>query len=174
MHSINKSKLFNKVFINVFVISIFVVFFFFTYGVYIEKKLFINQIVILAKYIKNYLNLFGKKIEDVISNEEELYKEVLYNLSNEDINVTKNNNNLKLKSFISLIVFLFCILLIIYFNYTIFAKNSYKLNNIIYESILIIFFVSLTYFVFFTYCSYRFITINPNIIKLSILESLKE
>jgi ABC-type uncharacterized transport system permease subunit len=172
MHNINKSELISKVLINVLFISLFIGFFFFTYGTYIEKKVVTEQMNFLSKDIKNFFSLFGKNINDTITTK--LNKMILPDLSHEDKIARENNNKIKKQAFIVLLVLTLFILFIVYYNYTKYGNNNYKLNEIISENIVILIAIGLTEFVFLTYFGARFISINPNIVKLTILESLRE
>jgi hypothetical protein len=172
MHNINKSELINKVLVNVLFISLFIVVLFFTYISYIEKKIVIKQMDFLSKDIKNFFSLFGKDINDIITTK--LSEIKLPDLSHEDIKAKENNNKIKIQSFIILTLFILFISILIYYNYTMYGNNSYKLNEIIFENLIILLAVSLTYIVFITYFSARFISINPSIVKLTILKSLRE
>lgn len=172
MHNINKSELINKVLINVLFISLFISIFFFTYGSYIEKKVINNQMYFLAENIKSLFSLFGENTNKLII--AKINEIELPNLSKEDKKVKENNNKIKIKAFLSIIIFIILISVIIYFNYNKFGNNSYKLSEIISENIIILIAIALTEFIFITYFGARFISIEPNIVKLTILKSLKE
>lgn len=172
MQNINKFKLINKVLINVLFISLFIGFFFFTYISYIEKKVVIKQMNFLSRDIKNTISLLGKNINDIISTK--LNEVVLPDLSHEDIKVKENNDKIKKQAFIVLFLFALFMSFLVYYNYTKYSNNSYKLNDIIFENLVILIAVGLTEFVFTTYFGSRFISINPSVIKLTILKSLRE
>jgi len=171
MHNINKPELISKVLINVLFISLFIAGFFFTYGSYIEKKVVINQMLFLSKNIKNSFGLFGEDINESILTSINDIK--LPDLSHEDNKTIKNNKKVKIKAFNVLLLFALSIGAIVFVINKKYG-NSYKLNKIIFENLMILIAVGLTEFVFLTYFGARYISINPNVVKLTMLESLKE
>ena len=172
MHNINKPELISKVLINVLFISVFIGIFFFTYGSYIENKIVKEQMIFLSKDIKSLFSLFGKNINDLITTK--LNQLELPDLSREDKKAKDNNKEVKKKAFTFLALFSLFVLFVVYFIYNKYANNTYELNKIISEGIVILFAVAITEFVFLTYFGARFVSINPNIVKLTILEVLRE
>lgn len=170
--SINKSELISKVFINVLFISVFIAIFFFTYGSYIEEKVVINQMHFLSKDIKNLFGLFGENINNLIS--QKLDEVTLPDLSKEDKKAQQSNSIVKNKAFQFVLMFAVIVLAIVYFIYVRYNNGTYQLNEIISENIVILIAVGITEYVFLAYFGARYISIDPNIIKLSILESLRE
>ena len=71
-------------------------------------------------------------------------------------------------------MFTVIVLAIVYFIYVRYNNGTYQLNEIISENIVILIAVGITEYVFLAYFGARYISIDPNIIKLSILESLRE
>jgi hypothetical protein len=171
MH-INKSELLSKVLINVLFISIFITVFFFTYVSYIEKKVVVEQMNFLSRDIKNFFGLFGKNINDNIS--EKLNNISIPNLEHEDEKTTHSNKNIQKKSLIFIVFFILIMSTIIYLNYSKYGVTSYNLGNIISENLVILVAIAITEFVFLTYFASRFVSINPNSVKLEILETLRE
>lgn len=172
MHNINKPELVSKVLINVLFISVFIGVFFFTYGSYIEKKVVEEQMIFLSKDVKSLFSLFGKNVNDTITTK--LNQLELPDLSHEDDKAKQNNIEIKKKAFMFLSLFSLFVAFLVYFIYTKYGNNTYELNKIISENIVILFAIGITEFVFITYFGARFISINPSIVKLTILESLRE
>jgi hypothetical protein len=171
MH-INKSELLSKVLTNVLFVSIFIILFFFTYGSYIEKKIVVEQMVFLSKDIKNFFSIFGKNINDNIS--KKLNDIPMPNLETQDLKAKENNNKIKIDSLKFIVLFILVISIIVYFNYSKYGNNSYNLGNIISENLVILVGIGIIEFVFLTYFGSRYISINPNLVKLTILETLRE
>lgn len=172
MNNINKSEIFSKVTINVLFISLFITIFFFTYGSYIEKKVVQNQMDILSKDIINFLNLFGKNFNEFIL--EQTKKIKVPDLSEEDKKIKNNNNNIIIKTSIYLSIFVIILSLIVYFNYITFSKNSYKLSDVILKNLIILMAICLTEFIFVSFFIYRYVSIDSNVLKLTLLKLLKE
>ncbi len=170
--SINKSELISKVFINVLFISVFIAVFFFTYGSYIMKKVVINQIQFLSTDIKNLFGLFGENINNLIS--QKIDEATLPYLSEEDNKIKYSNNSVKNKTLLFLLIFTVIVLSIVYFIYVRYNNGTYQLNEIISQNIVILIAFAITQYVFLAYFLARYIIIDPNIIKLSILETLRE
>ena len=72
----------------------------------------------------------------------------LLNLSNKDNKVKKNNMETKKKAFMFLSVFSLFIACLVYLIYTKYGNNTYELNKIIFENIVILFAIALTEFFF--------------------------
>lgn len=172
MHNINKPELVSKVLINILFISIFIGIFFFTYVSYIEREIVKKQMYFLSKNIQNLFSLFGKNVNDIITTK--INEIILPDLAHEDNKVKKNNTKIKKIAFLFLLLFILFIIFLVYLIYTKYGNNTYELNKILSENIIILFAIAITEYVFITYFGARYISINPNIIKLTILESLKE
>jgi len=172
MHNINKPELVSKVLINVLFISVFIGVFFFTYGSYIEKKIVKEQMIFLSKDIQNLFSLFGKNVNNAITTK--LNELELPDLSHEDNKAKQNNIEIKKKAFMFLSLFSLFVAFLVYFIYTKYGNNTYELNKIISENIIILFAIAITEFVFLTYFGARFISINPSVVKLTLLKLLRE
>ena len=171
MH-INKSELLSKVLVNVLFISIFFVVFFFTYGSYIGKKIVIEQMNFLSRDIKNLFGLFGKNINKTIS--EKISNLKMPNLENQDIKIQNNNKEIIKKAGMFILFFIVVITGITYFNYSKYGNNSYNLVNLISENFVILIAIAIIKFVFITYFASRYVSINPSVVKLQILETLRK
>jgi len=171
LNNINKSELVTKVLINVLFISIFIGFFFFTYGAYIEKKVVKNQMRYLSTKFMETIKLLGKNVSKLASNN--IDNLIIPDLSHEDNMAAKNNNEIMkqvVKVNMIFILFISFIVFIIYKN----SNKSYDLQEIIKDNLVIVVFIGFVEFSFVTFFASRYISIDPNKAKLTILQSLKE
>jgi len=170
---INKNGLLNKVLINVLLITTFIMIFFFTYGIYIEKKVVVNQMDFLSSNITETLKIFGADVNKNINDK-------INNITIPDfteINKVINNNNKTIISKIIKIYSIFGSVIIgmLLINYKLNTNsNLIELKEIILESFIILLFLALVEYSFLTFFSLKFISIDPNKTKLSILKNLKK
>lgn len=173
MNNINKSELLSKVLTNVLFIAIFITIFFFTYGSYLEKEIVKDQMTFLSRNLKQLFKLFGNDANDILISNIKQIK--LPDLTEENKKVKENNNKVKITALIfilSITVLLSSILALLFYRFN--GKERYELNKIFSENLVILIFVVAVYFVFFTFFSARYVSIDPNIVKLTILELFKE
>jgi len=171
LNNINKSELISKVLINVLFISVFISFFFFTYGAYIEKKVVNEQMNYLSQNFMETVKLLGKNVnQTVIDNINNL---VIPDLSKEDNKAAQNNKKVMNQVIKVNIIFILFILVVVYFIYKN-SDKSYNLKHIIKENFIILVFIGFVEYSFLTFFGAEYISIDPNQAKLSILESLKE
>jgi len=171
LNNINKSEMITKVLINVLFISIFIGFFFFTYGAYIEKKVVKKQMGYLSTNFMETIKLLGKNVNEIAS--DNVNSLIVPDLSDEDEKAAESNKKVMKQVIKVNIIFILFISFIVYYIY----KNSngtYDLKQIIKENLVILVFIGLVEFVFLTFFGARYISIDPNKAKLAILESLKE
>ena len=139
--------------ISILFISLFIILFFFTYGLYIEKKVVKEQMNFLATNISYIFKLFGQNITDKIK----------YNINNiKDINFDEIDNRIAKKnkdtisSTISInILFIIVVLAIVSSIYKI-SNNSVNLKNILIKNSIILMFIAL----------------NPNIVYYNVIKNL--
>jgi len=171
LNNINKSEMITKVLINVLFISIFIGFFFFTYGAYIEKKVVKKQMGYLSTNFMETIKLLGKNVNEIAS--DNVNSITIPDLSHEDEEANENNKKVMKQVIKVNIIFILFVSFIVYYIY----KNSngtYDLKEIIKENLVILVFIGLIEFVFLTFFISRYISIDPNKAKLVILQSLKE
>jgi hypothetical protein len=169
---INKPELFSKVLINVLFISVFISLFFFTYAAKIEEQVVKDQMEFLCINITNMAKLGGKEIN------QEMIKLINNinppDLSAEDKKASDNNSNI-MKRVIKLVIgFSIFVAIIILGVYSQFGNKSYDLGEIITDNFVILLFIALTEFAFLTFIGAKFISIDPNKTKLSIIQNLKK
>jgi hypothetical protein len=166
---LNKSELFSKVFINVLLFSIFIGMFFFTYGAMIEKSVLSSQMNILTANITDTTKLFGYNVNNSLLNY--INTIVLPDLSEEDESVNNNNKKIITKVININVIFFIVVSFIIYFVYKK-SNKSYDLGEIISNNLVILFFIAITEYSFLTYFGSKFISIDTNQSKLSILKAI--
>ena len=162
--------------------TVFVGFFFFTYGAYIEKKVVKNQIDILINNFSDDFKFFasqsqnGKKLIQIINSN--INKISIPDLSKLDAQVKTKNKSLIKTSVITLVVtFLIFIILSVcvwYFGLSSKQKEENSYVSIIQRLLLIMFIVMLIEFFFFTLVVGNYRPVNPNDVKKYFVESLEK
>jgi hypothetical protein len=168
--NLNKTKLIISVMMNVLLISVFIGFFFFTYGSYIEDKIVKAQTKILSDDIYNIIKLFGKNVN--IKIKEQLLQIKLPDLSKADENTVKSNKQIMMKAGKVNIIFTIVVVSVIYFLYNKSGKN-FNMKTLIYQNLILLLFVALTEFSFITFFAADYISINTNNIKLNVIKSIE-
>ena len=169
------SEFVSAVLFQVLLFFIFISIFFFTYSAFTEKNTVINQINFLVDETIAPILKFNSKIKESINN---------INASSESIKKadqeTKDNNNKVLSKTIAVLVITSMLLLSVICFLFINSNNkngffkSFNINKLIFESIIILIFVGITEYVFLTYFGSRFIAIDVNKIKISLVEKIKQ
>ena len=171
MTKINKSKLAITVISNVLLISLFIGFFFFTYGGYIEKKVVKSQMKFLADDIANYIKLSGKLTSTYAGNY--LTNLELPDLEEEDHAAAEANKKTVKKAIMANICFCICAFIVmglIYFK----SKKDFKLKEIVIQNIILLVFIGFTEFSFLTFFGSNYVSVNPNAVKEAIVKNLEE
>ena len=171
MSNLNKPKLIISVMMNVLLISIFIGFFFFTYGSYIENKIVKAQTKILSDNIYNYLKFFGKDAN--IKIKEQILQIKLPDLSKADDLTIKSNNKIMMKAGKVNIIFTIVVVVLIYFIYTK-SNKDFNLKTLIYQNLILLFFVGLTEFSIITFFAADYVSIDTNNIKLNIVKNVEK
>ena len=171
LQNLNRSELFSKVFINVILFSVFISIFFFTYGTYIEKSVVSSQMDILTTNLTDSSKLLGYNTNELITNYINNIK--LPDLSKEDNDINNINNNIIYNVIKINLLFIIVSIGILYYVYKK-SNNSFDLEQIISNNLVILLFIGLTEFLFLTFFGSKFISIDPNQTKLSILKSIKK
>jgi len=160
-----------KILLNVLLISIFIVMFFFTYGTYIEHKIMENQIDFLSLDIMNSVKLFGENIN--IKFKEKLLTITPPDLSDEDKNIKNENKKIIIQAIIAIFIIIIVICFLIYFLYKK-SKQNLDMKTIIYQNLILLFFVGLTYMLFFTFFISDYISVNTNNVKYNIVQNIEK
>jgi len=169
---INKPELFSKILINVLFISIFISLFFFTYGASIEKKVVENQMDFLCINLTDMIKLGGKEVNQQIT--DAVKNITIPDLSEEDQKAYDTNKNIMMQVIKLVIIFFIVVSFIVFGVYSQFGNKTYDLGEIISNNLVILFFIGLTEFSFLTFFGAKFISIDPNKTKLSIIQNLKK
>ena len=162
----NKQFLFT-VLIQVTLIFIFITIFFFTYAKNKEKDVVINNINLLLDSIipndlvailpTNYKKIIIDNLNSIKSN-------------TSDDNIVKENNKKVFRNAIKiLIIFLFLISLLLFIY-----KKNVPLSSIFIQSLIIVFFVGLTEYIFLTFFASKFISVDPQLIKYTFINQIQK
>ena len=167
--NINYYELSINVIISVLFISLFIGVFFFTYGAYIEGLVVKNQMKFLSEDIGGYINLLGDNINKKVKQKILELPEI--NLDEED-NKVKENNLLVMKKAINAnsVFIVVAIAIVYYLNKT----AQLNISDVVIKNFIILIFIGLTEYVFLNYFAADYISINPNLVKYTIVENLKK
>lgn len=155
-----------SIILNITFIAIFLGVFFFTYGVHVEEQIVKNSSIYIANTLKQDAKLL---IPDSMYNE--FVEKLIIPSPEQDENVVKNNNELLYKSSIVLGT-----IFIIGISTVYVLCNKWKINfwTITKESLIILFFVAITEFIFMTLVVANYMSADPNYVKYSVLTRLKK
>ena len=161
----NKEDIANII-LHVTFMSIFIGTFFFTYGSYIEGKIVENQVKFLIHSNKNIVDVLSSDIKKKIINE---INGIKLNFSEEDKKVEEHNKKLKYKAFI-----LFGVCLVVGIIVVLVMSKLYNLPfiHLLKENLIVLFFAGLIYFSYITFFAQNYMSIDPNIIKRKLIETI--
>lgn len=168
---INNYELVTKISMNVLFISLFIAIFYFTYAPILEKHVIEHDMDLLCYELLNTSKVFGSDINKLIS--ENVNNIKLPDLSHDDFEIDKTNRSVINNVVLYNIIFIIIVLVLIYLA-TKYSKESLNLSEIVTENIIILIFVGFIEFSFITFFGSRYVTIDPNKTKLSILSSLRK
>jgi hypothetical protein len=171
MSHLNKTKLTITVMMNVLLISLFIGFFFFTYGSIIEHKIVESQMKFLSDDLVNVIRLFGKNINSIVK--EKLLQMKPPNLSKADSMAKENNKQIMIKALGANIVFTIIVVSSIYFLYKK-SKKDFSMKTLIYQNLILLVFIALTEFSFLTFFAADYVSINTNNVKYNLIENVQE
>jgi ABC-type phosphate/phosphonate transport system permease subunit len=168
------SELFIKIITNVLFISLYIAIFFFTYGSVLEKQVVKEQMAFLVNNISNIIKLFGPTVNSELG--------VFFNhlsppdLSHEDHFVQELNNKTLQKAILANVCFLICVIICVVIVYFFARNNNIDIDiiKILSQNFIILIFIALTEFLFFKYFAAKYISINPNETKLTVIENLQK
>jgi len=146
-------------------IAIFIGVFYFTYVISVEKEIIKSQASLIA-------NDFATSVNILPNNLIKSFKDNIQTTNNTklDENQIKHNNELRKKTYDTLFyVFISGILL----SYFICEKNNYNYSTFLIKAIIVLIFVGLTEYTFLIMVIKNYISADPNYIKYSLLNSLK-
>lgn len=158
-----------NVIISVLFISLFIGIFFFTYAAQVEGTIVKNQMKFLSEDVGIYINLLGENVNKKVKDKILALPNV--NLDEEDNKVKESNSEVMKKAIIANSVFTIVSIIIIYFLN---KKVNLNIKDVVIKNLIILIFIGLTEYVFLTYFATDFISINPNLVKYSIVENIKK
>lgn len=165
-------ELFLNVLFGVLFISIFIVVFFFSYARIMEK----NVIEIQTEQVVDY---FFDDFVILLQNDQvkDLAKQMLSNLDSytedDDARINAKNQEIINQSLMLISIFATVLLLLIIF---LFVKNCNKidLQKMFLKNVALLLVVALTEFLFTTYIASKYISFDPNYIKYTLTDAMKE
>lgn len=165
-------ELFLNVLFGVLFISIFIVVFFFSYARIMEK----NVIEIQTEQVVDY---FFDDFVILLQNDQvkDLAKQMLSNLDSytedDDARIKAKNQDIINQSLMLISIFATLLLLLIIF---LFVKNCNKidLQKMFLKNVALLLVVALTEFLFTTYIASKYISFDPNYIKYTLTDAMKE
>ena len=170
------------IFIQVIFMICFLVFFYFSYVVNIEKENFKKQIELIFNNLINEINIKDtiKEYKNSKISENDMHSIIFYglidtmeeknNIQLEDTIKKINDNNNKIKNNCYILI---GILISIVFTLYI-LLSCFPVNVIIKESVIIILFIGLTELIFIKFISSKYIIADPNKIKKELGLTIKE
>jgi len=166
----NYSELMITVISNVLFISLFIGLFFFTYAAHIEKTVVQSQMKYLSEEIISKVNIFGI---DALS----MFHTYLSNipkpiLDDVDQKVEKENSIVKYKALYANIAFTLVVIGLIYLIYNN-SDKSFDIKDILIKNGIILFFIGITEYSFLNFLGSKYISLNPNMIKYTIIDNIK-
>jgi hypothetical protein len=158
------------VLLNIFLVATFIIFFYFTLGINIEKNVIDTQMVYLSNHLYDTVTVLGPDTYNLL-------KESVNNMptvsTEDDEKVNKENIIVKKNSFKTYCIFVTLILaplgLLMYIN-----RSKLNYFSIVANNMTLLVFIMAIYIIFMAFFSSKYISVNPNLIKLSVLEKLKE
>lgn len=169
------SEFVTSILFQVILFFIFITIFFFTYSAFTEKNTVIDQVNFLidetiAPILKTRPEI-KSKIESIDTSSDSLKKSDQESKDNNDKVISKT---IKVLVITSIIVFsAIFILFTLSKNGNGFFKR-FNLKEIVFESLIILVFVGITEYAFLTYFGSRFVAVDVNKIKISLLEKIKQ
>jgi len=150
--------------------STFIALFFFTYAKNIERNIVIKNIQYLIDDINNNIvSLLPDNIKQMLSKQMDNIK--IPDMTMEDKNVSTNNFNLLINSFIILGSFFVLLISIAFFI----AHNKHiNFTEIIFENSLLLLGVGVVEYLFLNMVASNYVSIDTNIIKYNIIKTIND
>jgi|TARA_Y100000813_G_C24156762_1_gene350052 hypothetical protein len=157
---------------SVLFISIFIVVFFFSYASMMEKY-------VIEAQTQQVVDYFFDDFVILLQNEQikQLSKQMLANLDaytvEDDERIQSKNNDIINQTLMLITIFATILLLFIIF---VFVKNCNKINlqKIFIKNVILLLVVALTEFLFTTFIASKYISFDPNYIKYTLTDAMKE
>ncbi len=149
--------------LNITLASVFIGIFYFTYGIYLERKIVKTQTDIIAKSFTGDFQVLG--LQQIVS----LSPSHSPELQQADADAAKNNATLMKQAILVISVFFIASF---GFAYYIARKNYVLFTPILKKALIVLVFIALTEFTFATLIAQNYITANPNAIKQGVLDAV--
>ncbi len=156
--------------------SVFVGIFFFTYGAFIEQKVLENQIEnIVNSLTRDVLPFVPANIQQALSKSLDSEKsKIKENMSNANAAAEKNNKTVKKTAFEMLAGIFIVGMGISVATASMYSEGSNKaLLALLKKNALLLLFVIIVEFLFFTLVTKNYLSIDPNSVKQKIVQTLK-
>jgi hypothetical protein len=165
--------------IQVLCIFIFLTVFFFTYASKKEGDIVQNQVsFVVDNLVGNNLQVLSKEQKTFILNALNGINTNNPTNTQEDERIEKSNTKIMDSTALLLIYLILgvvgAVVVCVYFkrkNFQFF--RNLQMNKILNETVIIVFFIGVTEFVFLKYFASRFISVEPNVLKAHIITNLK-
>ena len=159
--------------------TVFVSIFFFTYGAYVEKSVVQNNAKLLVEGLVGDISFFGKEIipkNDMTALETLLKKIQLPDTTGMDTKVAQQNKEITKQTAIVVGVGAIIAIVIAIIFWWLIVKKTWKDFgiNIIVKSLLLLFIVGCTEFFYFTVISKNYRSLDPNVAKKAIIQSIQD
>ena len=158
----------SNILIGVLLFAIFIGIFFFTYAVKIEKEILNKQITNLVENLLQDIKHIDE-LKSKISQFVESLKNI--DLSEEDRKIKEENDKIIKKAVTFLSIFAVVIISIVAVLYFFFKIN---IKEIISTNVLLLLFIAITEIFFFNAIASKYISLDPNRVKLKIVEELQK
>lgn len=169
---INYGHLTTNVLLHVIVMTSFLIFFFFVIASKIEKNIVDNQIQFLIDEFVG--QSFSALSEDKKAQIKSRFKSILNDndLVNQDNLVKENNKKIENKAIKYLSIFVSILIIIIIIIGFIYKWDFNTIKTFIIGSVISLFFIAITEFVFMYFIARNYISTDPNKIREKIIETL--
>lgn len=161
------SHIFFSIVLHIFLLFSFLSIFFWTIISDLETKTLYNEIFNGLDNILKDVNIPKDLFTD------DVYNYLKARFSGQDITLTKNND-LLFKFNITIIVLLFVIVLVTYFVKYFICGQSMEIGTIIIENVIVLIFVGLIEYYFFTDFASKYVPIKPSYLPTLLKDELKK
>lgn len=164
------SKDFAQIIVNVAFVATFIGIFYFTYAHKVEEQVIINQMNYISKSLLDEITvLVPKSNYDLV--EESVSAVNAPDMTQQNIEVDKQNSELKNMAFKVIGGFAAVSLLIAYFMS---SRNGFSFKNLLVNASFVVLVVGIVEYVFLTYFGSKFYSADPNYVKYMALYYLKQ
>jgi hypothetical protein len=162
-----------EIIMNIVLFSIFIIVFFFTYAVHVEKLIIKDNVSFIVDDLTSNVNLLSKSQTDEIK---KMLKNIPQASLEKDELVKENNKKLFTKVMIicSIFVTIGISLLGALFYFCKDKMCKFNIAEVATKSLIAVFFIALTEFIFVTFFVRKYISANPNDIKKAAVKEIKK